>query len=128
MTPVKLFQYLHNDCQPIATKEQHYLWQDKSFISSEIKQLLADDLIEPSNLPWRSQPLVVTQDNHKKRMVIDYTQTINKFTFVDSYPLPRMHDVIQKVAQYKIYLTLDMSSAYHQVEIPALIKATRPME
>ena len=30
-----------------------------------------------------------------------------------------MHDVVQKVAQYKIYSTLDMSSAYHQVEIPA---------
>ena len=30
-----------------------------------------------------------------------------------------MHDVVQKVVQYKIYSTLDMSSAYHQVEIPA---------
>ena len=118
-TPVKLFQYLHNDCRPIATKERRYSWQDKSFISSEIKRLLADGLIEPSNSPWRSQPLVVTQDNHKKRMVIDYSRTINKFTFVDSYPLPKMHDVVQKVAQYKIYSTLNMSSAYHQVEIPA---------
>ena len=36
-TPVKLFQYLHNDCRPIATKERRYSWQDKSFISSEIK-------------------------------------------------------------------------------------------
>ena len=71
--PVKLFQYLHNDCQLIATKERHYSWQDKSFIFSKIKWLLADGLIEPSNSPWRSQPLVVTQDNHKKRMVIDYS-------------------------------------------------------
>ena len=118
-TPVKLFQYLHNDCRFIATKERCYSWQDKSFIFSEIKRLLADGLIESSNSPWRSQQLVVTQDNHKKQMVINYNQTINKFTFVDSYSLPKMHDVVQKVAQYKIYLTLDMSSAYHQVEIPA---------
>ena len=118
-TPVKLFQYLHNDCR---TKERRYSWQDKSFISSEIKRLLTDGLIEPSNSLWRSQPLVVTQDNHKKRMVIDYSRTINKFTFVDSYPLPKMHDVVQEVAQYKIYSTLDMSSAYHQVEIPACDK------
>ena len=58
--PVRLFQYLHNGCRPIATKERHYSWQDKSFISSEIKRLLADGLIEPSNSPCRSQPLVVT--------------------------------------------------------------------
>ena len=118
-TPVKLFQYLYNDCRLIATKERRYSWQDNSFISSEIKQLLADDLIEPSNSPWRSQPLLVTQDDHKKGMVIDYTRTINKFTFVNSYPFPKMHDVVQKVARYKIYSRLDMSSAYHQVEIPA---------
>ena len=66
-TPVKLFQYLHNDCRPIATKERRYSWKDKFFISSEIKWLLADDLIEPSKSPWRSQPLVVTQDNYKKQ-------------------------------------------------------------
>ena len=81
-TPVKLFQYLHNDCRSIATKERPYSWQDKSFIFSEIKRLLADGLIESSNSPWRSQQLVVTQDNHKKQMVIDYNETINKFTFV----------------------------------------------
>ena len=112
LTPVKLFQYPHNDCRPIATKERRHQWQDKCFISSEIKPLLADDLIKTSNLPWRSQPLVVTQDDHKKQMVIEYSRTINKFIFVD-YPLPKLHDVVQKVAQYKIYSTLGMSSAYH---------------
>ena len=30
-----------------------------------------------------------------------------------------MHDMVQKVAQYKIYSTLDTSSAYHQLKIPA---------
>ena len=29
-----------------------------------------------------------------------------------------MQDVVNNVAQYKIYSTLDMSSAYHQVELP----------
>ena len=102
-TPVKLFQYLHNDCQLIAIKERRYSWQDKSFISSEIKRLLADGLIQPSNSPWRFQPLVVTQDNYKKRMVIDYSRTINKFTFVNSYPLPKMHDEVQKLPVQNLF-------------------------
>ena len=51
-------------------------------------------------------------------MVIDYSQTINKFTQLDVYPLPLMQDVVKQVAQYKIYSTLDMSSAYHQIELP----------
>ena len=29
-----------------------------------------------------------------------------------------MRDVIQNVARYKVYSTLDLTSAYHQVELP----------
>ena len=64
------------------------------------------------------QPLVVTPENHKQQMVVDYSQTVNKYTLLDAYPLPRMQDVVQKVAAYKIYPTLDLTSAYHQVKLP----------
>jgi len=52
-------------------------------------------------------------------MVIDYSQTINRFTQLDAYPLPRMQDVVQNVAQYNVLLILDLKSAYHQLELPA---------
>ena len=52
-------------------------------------------------------------------MVIDYSQTVNKYTLLDAYSLPRMQDVVQKVAAYKIYSTLDLTNAYHQVKLPA---------
>jgi len=35
----------------------------------------------------------------KKRLCIDYSQTINKFTLLDGYPLPCMRDVVDKLAQ-----------------------------
>ena len=83
----------------------------------EVKNIFNDDLIEPSSSPWRAQPLVVTHVNHKKKMVIDYSQTVNKFTLLDAYPLPYMQDIVRRIAQYKVYSTLDMTSAYHQVEL-----------
>ena len=79
-TPVKLFEHLQNNCVPVATKERRYSMHDKKFISAEIERLLKNDLIEASSSPWRAQPFVVTPENHRKRMVIDYSQTINKFT------------------------------------------------
>ena len=57
-TPVNLFEHLQNNCQPIATKERRYSEHDKKFISSEVRRLLTDGLIEPSNSPWRAQPLI----------------------------------------------------------------------
>ena len=62
--------------------------------------------------------MVVTQVNHKKRMVIEFSKTINKFTLLDAYPLPHMNEIANKIAQYKRYSTLDQTTAYHQVEIP----------
>ena len=117
-TPVRLFQHLKSECRPIASKSRRYSRSDSVFISYEVKRLFKEGLIEPSNSPWRAQPLVVTQENHKRRMVIDYNQTVNKYTLLDAYPLPRMRDVVQNVARYKVYSTLDLTSAYHQVELP----------
>ena len=58
---------------------------DQKFIAHEIKRMLAADIIEPSQSPWRAQVLVIDQ-GLKKRLVIDYSATINKFTQLDAYP------------------------------------------
>ena len=48
-------------------------------------------------------------------MVIDYSQTINKFTQLDAYPLPRIGETVNKIAQYRVFSTINLKSAYHQV-------------
>ena len=52
------------------------------------QRLLKEGIIEPSNSPWQDQVVVTRNENHKKRLVIDYSQTINDFTMLDAYPLP----------------------------------------
>ena len=36
---------------------------------------------------------------------------------MDAYPLPLIPDVINQIAQYKVHSTVDMESAYNQIEI-----------
>ena len=50
-------------------------------------------------------------------MVIDYSQTINRFTLLDAFPLPRMNEMIGEIAKYRMFSTLDLKSAYHQIAI-----------
>ena len=79
--------------------------------------MLREGVIEESNSPWRAQIIVVANERHRKRLVVDYSQTINRFTQLDAYPLPRMDDLAMEISRYRYYSTLDLKSAYHQVPI-----------
>ena len=61
-------------------------------------------------------------------MVVDYSQTINRFTMLDAYPLPKIEEMVNKVAQYKMFSTLDMRSAYHQLEMNPFDKSYTAFE
>ncbi|CAI6372729.1 unnamed protein product [Macrosiphum euphorbiae] len=115
--PPRLFKNLASNCKPIAVKLRQYSEEDYTFIKDEIIKLLNENVIEESMSPWRAQVLVTKTENHKKRMVIDYSQTINRFTMLDAYPLPIINDLVSKVAQYSIYSTIDLHNAYHQIPI-----------
>jgi transposase InsO family protein len=49
--------------------------------------------------------------------VIDYSQTINRFTQHDAYPLPLIEDLVHRVSQNKVFSVLDLKSAYHQIPL-----------
>ena len=73
----RLFEHLASDCKPIITKLRKHSLANEKFMAGTIKNDLKKEIIEPSSSPWRAQVLVVTGDNHRKRMCIDYSETIN---------------------------------------------------
>jgi len=84
--PPRLFGFLDKNCRPIATKSRHYSQDDMTFIQNEVGKLLEAGIIEPSS-PWRAQVLVTKDERHKRRLVIDYSRTVNRFAYQDAYPL-----------------------------------------
>ncbi|XP_054259818.1 uncharacterized protein LOC128984513 [Macrosteles quadrilineatus] len=115
--PPKLFCNLTPDCKPIATKSRRYSDEDVQFIKQEMERLQTEEIIEPSSSPWRAQVLVVTNDKGKKRLCVDYSQTINKFTLLDAYPLPNIDDLVSTVATNKVFSAIDLKQAYYQIPI-----------
>ena len=115
--PPPLFQFLSEDCRPVAAKSRRYSAEDRAFIATEVSKLLEEGIIEESDSPWRAQVVVTKNERQKKRLVIDYSETINKFTQLDAYPMPRIDDTVNAVAQYSVFSTVDLKSAYHQVPI-----------
>ena len=114
----RLFQNLTKECKPIITKSRKHSLTNGKFIAETIKNDLRNGVIEPSTSFRRAQVLVTTGENYRKRMCIDYSETVNQLTLLDGYRLPNMQNLVNKVAQYSHFSTLDLKSAYQQVKIP----------
>ena len=105
-----LFTNILPTCRPIATRSRHISVNDKAFIQREIVKLLQTGVIEPSSSPWRAQVEVVKNPSQpdKKRLCVDYSQTINQYTELDAYPLPRIDDTILHITKCFQHLTYEM--------------------
>ena len=115
----RLLANLKPHARPIATKSRRYRDEDRQFIAQEVKHLLAEGIVEPSSSPWRAQVVIVKDefDRHKKRMCVDYSNTVNLFTELDAYPLPRIDTLVNKLASYRVFSTFDLKSAYYQLPL-----------
>jgi len=80
LTPPRIFEFLATDCKPIVAKSRRYNREDSDFIKSVVIRLLDVGIIEPAKSPWKGQVLVVHQANGKKRLCVDYSVTINRYT------------------------------------------------
>ena len=49
--------------------------------------------------------------------MIDNSLTINKFTNLDAYPLPKIDEMTNQIAQYRVFSAIDLKSAYYQVSL-----------
>ena len=105
VAPLPLFTNVSSHIKPIAAKSRWYSRADSAFISKEVARLYGEEIIEPCVSPWRVQLLVVSDENHKKRLVVDYSNTINLYTELDTYPMPNITDMINNIAQHKCFST-----------------------
>ena len=89
------------------------------FIQENVDKMLSEGVIRASSSRWHAQVLIVKDETnrHKKRLCIDYSQTINIYMELDAYPLPRIDDMINELSKYRVFSTFDLRSAYHQIKI-----------
>ena len=117
LPPPSPFANLMSNKTPISTKSRRYSLTDRTFIESEAQKLLNKGIIEPSTSPRRAQVLVTTNQNHRKRMVISYSKTMNLFTKLDAYPLPKIDEHINDIATNNVFSTINLKEVYYQIPL-----------
>lgn len=106
---------------PIHTKTYRFPQVHENEVKTQVHKMLDQDIIQPSSSPWSSPIWVVPKKldasgKQKWRLVIDYRK-LNDVTVGDSYPLPNITDILDKLGHSQYFTTLDLASGFHQLEI-----------
>ena len=87
-------------------------------VRHQLDNYLQKGWIRPSTSPYGAPILFVRKKDGSLRMCIDY-RTLNTQTVLDKYPLPRIEDLLNRLARAHCISSLDLTQGYHQVEIAA---------
>ena len=78
----------------------------------------------PSNSSWDSPVVLVRKQDRSHRFCVDYRH-LNSVTVPDSYPLPRIDDLLDKLGDAKYFSTIDLASGFWQIRMhPSAKKKT----
>ena len=88
----------------------------KQVMLEEVDYLLKNGLATPSKYPWASPCLLVPKEGGSMHFRTDYRK-VNTVTVKDSYPLPRVDDVIDAIGNAKFVTKIDLLKGYYQVEL-----------
>lgn len=108
------------DSSPVYVKNYRMPHSQREEIDRKVKELLDNDLIEPSRSNFNSPLILVPKkstDGQKSfRMCVDY-RAVNKKLVADKFPLPRIDDVLDNLGRAKYFSVLDLFSGFHQIPL-----------
>jgi len=101
---------------PIKQAPRRIPFHLRKDVDIEIEEMKRQGVIEESNSPWVSPAVIVKKKDGSIRFCVDFRR-LNAITKKDSYPIPRIDDLLDRLAGNTWFSSLDLRSGYWQVRI-----------
>ncbi|GFS66858.1 retrovirus-related Pol polyprotein from transposon 17.6 [Trichonephila clavipes] len=101
---------------PVAVPPYRMNPSKKEILKQEIDRLLSEGIIDICESPYSSPVVLIPKPNGTFCLCIDYKK-LNEITVADTYPLPRMDDLLHQAKLTPFMSTLDLRAGYHQVKV-----------
>jgi hypothetical protein len=119
LTPTTAISHVitvNENAQPIKQKMRLVPYNLKDELKRTLMDMKNAGIIKDSKSPWSSPVRLVRKKDGSLRVTTNYRK-LNNVTVKDSYPIPRIDEMINQLAKAKVYTTLDLASGYYQVPI-----------
>lgn len=104
------------DAPPVRQRYYSYSPKLLNVLHEGLEEWLQLGVVEASNSPWASAVLLVKKSDGSYRWVVDL-RSVNKVTKADSYPLPKVNDILDQLRDAKYISSIDLKSAYFQIPL-----------
>lgn len=82
----------------------------------QVTELLELGYVEVSSSPFGAPILFVLKKDGSWRMCVDY-RALNNATISNTYPIPRIDDLIDSLGKATVFTSLDLLAGYHQLPL-----------
>ena len=102
---------------PVKQKRRVFAPKRNATVMAEVDKLLTASFIREVYYPeWLANVVMVKKPNEKWRMCVDFTD-LNKAYPKDSYPLPRIDQLVDSTAGHKLFSFMDAFFGYNQIQM-----------
>ncbi|CAH8582717.1 unnamed protein product [Dicrocoelium dendriticum] len=116
---------LKQDAKPVAIAHPRPIpLARREAVSSALRQMIADDLIEPINCSEWVHPMVTVLKKDGTVRICNDLQALNRQIVVEKFVLPTADELIVKLAGARYFSKLDLRKAFFHMP---LIKESRPL-
>jgi transposase InsO family protein/dUTPase len=119
---VQLQLRLKPGTQPIRQKFRNLNPKQEAELEAQLETWLKEGVIEPSSSAWSSPLVPIKKKDGSTRWAVDY-RALNKCLELDSYPLPKIQQLVERAGGHKVYSALDAVSAYYTIKIESESRA-----
>ncbi|KAL5563407.1 hypothetical protein UlMin_033154 [Ulmus minor] len=103
--------------KPVKQKRRTFNAERYMAINTEVDKLLKADFIEEANYPdWIANVVLVKKANGNWRVCVDFTD-LNRAYPKDSFPLPRIDQLVDATAGHELLSFMDAYSGYNQIRM-----------
>ena len=104
------------DAEPVKQGMRRMPFAVRSEVARQLETMQQSGVVQPLKSPWSSPVVMVRKRDGTHKFCVDYRK-LNAITKPNTFPLPRIDDLLDQLGQAKYFSLVDLAAGYWQIRM-----------